>query len=187
MIDEDVHTLLTDAAERSGGRSPHIAEMVAAAGRVRHRRRAALCVVGAAATAAVLVTAALPSRPPDRVTAEPPVTASREAAAPEGTRLVGVGSVAIAVPRSWATNAMQCGTPREDTVVIDVAAVERCLSPRPRDVDSVAITGEGRASTSRRTAGLRSTASLLAGKTPRAPRVAGRTDLCAPGRCSSRA
>jgi hypothetical protein len=58
---------------------------------------------------------------------------------PPGTRLVGAGHAAIAVPKEWGTNKALCGVPQQDTVVIDVAAIEACLPRRPRGVDSVEI------------------------------------------------
>jgi hypothetical protein len=58
---------------------------------------------------------------------------------PSRSRLVGVGHVAVAVPAQWATNRVRCGTPRQDTVVIDQSVVEMCLMPRPAGVDSVTL------------------------------------------------
>ena len=59
---------------------------------------------------------------------------------PTSMRLVGLGHAAIAVPDDWATNAMRCGTPTRDTVVIDVAIVPACGAPRPKGVESVEVT-----------------------------------------------
>jgi hypothetical protein len=72
--------------------------------------------------------------------AGPPPDAPRQAVAPPGMRLVGLGHAAITLPEGWGTNATRCGTPTRDTVVIDVGAVPACGAARPADVDSVEIT-----------------------------------------------
>lgn len=57
-----------------------------------------------------------------------------------GTRLVGIGHAAVAVPLTWATNRTRCGTPQQDTVVIDVASVPLCATYRPPGVESIEVT-----------------------------------------------
>ncbi|HEY0951871.1 PASTA domain-containing protein [Nocardioides sp.] len=58
---------------------------------------------------------------------------------PDGYRYVGIGDVVAAVPQGWGTNKTDCGTPQEDTVVIDQGVTCLALVPRPADVDSLAI------------------------------------------------
>jgi hypothetical protein len=60
-------------------------------------------------------------------------------APPDGYRYVGIGDVVAAVPQGWGTNKTDCGTPQEDTVVIDQGVTCLALVPRPADVDSLAI------------------------------------------------
>jgi len=49
--------------------------------------------------------------------------------APPGTRLVGYGDVAVAVPTRWEHNAVSCGSEGSDTVIYPDAAVEgRCAT-----------------------------------------------------------
>jgi hypothetical protein len=107
--------------------------------RVRRRRlvvtlvtvAVAVMLIGGTVLASTLGGAADPG-PPARSSPSPTVT-------PPGTRLVGAGHAAIAVPKEWGTNKALCGVPQQDTVVIDVAAIEACLPRRPRRVDSVEI------------------------------------------------
>lgn len=58
---------------------------------------------------------------------------------PDGYRYVGEGPVVAAVPLSWGTNRTDCGTPQQDTVVIDQGVTCLALVPRPADVDSLTI------------------------------------------------
>ena len=52
--------------------------------------------------------------------------------APPGTRLVGMGQVAVAVPAEWATNDERCGVPMSDTVVFSSEVTRLCqVVPRP--------------------------------------------------------
>lgn len=66
-------------------------------------------------------------------------TAGDGSSPPPGTRLVGIGHLAVAVPEEWGRNQIECGTPQADTVVIDLGAVCLALVPRPRDVESVQL------------------------------------------------
>ncbi|MGQ0466621.1 MAG: PASTA domain-containing protein [Sporichthyaceae bacterium] len=58
---------------------------------------------------------------------------------PAGFRFVGIDRAAIAVPDAWGTNKIHCGTPIEDTVVVDQGGVCLALVPRPAGVESVDI------------------------------------------------
>jgi hypothetical protein len=53
--------------------------------------------------------------------------------------MVGLGHAAIAVPRDWGTNQAVCGTPRADTVLVDLSIVNLCLAYRPAGVESVEL------------------------------------------------
>jgi hypothetical protein len=52
--------------------------------------------------------------------------------APPGTRLVGMGRLAVAVPDGWSTNHEKCGTALSNTVLFDANGVLACaITPRP--------------------------------------------------------
>lgn len=111
------------------------------AGAAQRSRRRALAWAGASTAAlvgiiagAVFVTSAAPSERP-----RPPVTTDAPDQGPQGTRLVGLGHLAIAVPEEWDTNRARCGTPMRDTVVINVGVIETCAIARPEGVESVEI------------------------------------------------
>lgn len=55
---------------------------------------------------------------------------------PPGTRLVGMGPIAVAVPKSWETNDIRCGRPLSDTVVFESTGTRSCFVEQ-RDVSSV--------------------------------------------------
>lgn len=113
-------------------------------GRRRRRRHRALAVVATSAAVVVAVIApgvihlrseqdlAVPLA--DGTSAGPTTPAPTT---PPGTRLVGLGSVAVSVPSGWATNDVGCGGPRSDTVVFDLDGLtetQSCLLPVPPDV-----------------------------------------------------
>jgi PASTA domain-containing protein len=69
-----------------------------------------------------------------------PVTSPTPAPAPPAMRLVGFGHAAIAVPADWPTNKSQCGTPKQDTVLIDdPSAALFCGAFRAAGVESVEL------------------------------------------------
>ena len=51
--------------------------------------------------------------------------------APDGTRLVGLRQVVVAVPKSWGTDETRCLKPIADTVYEDTGGVTRCVYPEP--------------------------------------------------------
>jgi hypothetical protein len=54
--------------------------------------------------------------------------------------MVGFGHAAIAIPADWPTNKSQCGTPKQDTVLIDdPSAMLFCGAFRPARVESVEL------------------------------------------------
>lgn len=101
----------------------------------RHRRRGRALVLALAGVAGVAAVVGTTLSPP----ADSAPTA-RAAVTPAATRLVGIDHAAIAVPEGWGTNETQCGTPEEDTVVIDVAVIPACLASRPEGVESLEVT-----------------------------------------------
>ncbi len=66
----------------------------------------------------------------------PPPSTQNGLVTPPGTRLVGMGPIAVAVPQSWGTNDVRCGTPLSDTVVFEGTGTRSCLV-KQRDVSSV--------------------------------------------------
>lgn len=152
MTSSEVSTLLESAARRVQPGPPPVADVVRTARRIRRRRTLAVTTATVAAVVAVVGTTVVfrttGGSAPDRSLASPaPVEAPLEAAleAPPGMRPVGLGPVAIAVPEDWGTNRIHCRTPREDTVVVDVADFQACLYPRDAGIESVELTsGEPR-------------------------------------------
>lgn len=69
-------------------------------------------------------------------TETPPPSTENGLVTPAGTRLVGMGPIAAAVPKTWGTNDVRCGTPLADTVVFEGNGTRSCLVPQ-RDVSSV--------------------------------------------------
>ncbi len=138
MNDHDLGNLLERSAERIPVGAPPLREMLVGAERLRRRRSTTRAAVAAAAVVAVvggttLVTAQDTS--PSLGSLGVPADTQSGEPVPGGTRLVGVGHSAIAVPEDWATNALRCGTATEPTVVVDVTVIETCgwLSPEVFD------------------------------------------------------
>lgn len=105
------------------------------------RRRSRVSVLAAAAAVAVIAAgtvawqvAGADPKPP--VASDPPAEVD---VPPAGHRYVGIGTAVVAVPEDWGTNEATCGTPVEDTVIIDQAVTCLMLVPRPADVDSVTL------------------------------------------------
>ncbi len=144
MTDQNLSDLLDRAGERIAAGSPPLGAMIDAAAVVRRRQRTrwtgALAAVGAGAVVAVVVGGpalfpAADSRTPPQPSTQGTSPVESEPI-PPGTRLVGIGHVAIAVPEEWATNAIRCGTATRPTVVVDVTVIEGCalLAPKVHDV-----------------------------------------------------
>jgi hypothetical protein len=138
MIESKLTELLEHTGEQVKVGPPPIEDLRAGAARRRRRRTAAVAVASAVAVVAAvggttLLTQHRVGRPAVPVASTPP------AEVPAGMRLVGIGHAAIAVPTQWGTNQLECGTPKKDTVMIDVGPVFACLSPRPAGVDSVQV------------------------------------------------
>lgn len=144
MTDHDLADLLERSADRVSIGAAPVAQMLGAAAdlrRHRARRRVATGVAAAVLVAAGGTVAALAgTSPDDHDSAGPRPTPSRAAVpVPAGSRLVGIGHSAIAVPEGWSTNALRCGVATGPTVVIDVTVVEACGLLHPPMFDSVWI------------------------------------------------
>lgn len=123
--------LLEHTADQTPVGPPPLDSLYAGASRRRHRRTAGL--VAAVAVAAVIGgSTLLTSRGR---------TASVTTSTPAPVmRMVGFGHAAIAVPADWPTNKSQCGTPKQDTVLIDdPSAMLFCGAFRPAGVESVEL------------------------------------------------
>jgi hypothetical protein len=104
--------------------------------RRRSVKRWAIPALAAAAVAIVVVSAAvlLPDRNGEsRGVSNHPSTSPSAPQAPPGTRLVGMGRLAVAVPEGWSTNHEKCGTPLSNTVNFEANRVVWCgLAHRPQ-------------------------------------------------------
>lgn len=121
-------------------------ELVRLGRRTRRRTRVAAVLGGVAAVGLIAVGSAVVSTTertadqpaatqPTAPTDTPPPTQGG-LVTPPGTRLVGMGPIAVAVPRSWETNDIRCGTPLSDTVVFESTGTRSCFVEQ-RDVSSV--------------------------------------------------
>lgn len=136
MNESKLTELLEQAGERTTVGPPPIEAMRAGATRRRRRRTAAISLAAAAAVVVAVGGTALLTAPGTNPEQTKPPVASQ---APEQLRLVGLGHVAIAIPREWGTNQHRCGTPQRDTVMINLGAINLCLPPRPSGVESLQL------------------------------------------------
>lgn len=141
MTDRDLSDLLERSAERVAVAAPPVPAMLAGARRLRRRRATLRSLVAVAAVAAVLGGTALVTAGEPSPSADTDPTPA--APVPPGTRLVGTGHAAIAVPEEWSTNAMRCGVASEPTVIIDVTVVETCARLGRRVFDNVRVVAGG--------------------------------------------
>jgi len=141
MTDHDLPDLLDRLADRHPVGPPPTSVMVTTASRARRRRTSVTVLAAAAAVAAVAVVGAQLQRPSSapRLPAGTDAPAPSDVVVPHDFVLVGAGRVGILVPESWATNALRCGTPVRDTVVVDQGVVETCLFLSETVHDSVWI------------------------------------------------
>ncbi|MEP6527950.1 MAG: hypothetical protein ABJA86_12400 [Nocardioidaceae bacterium] len=96
----------------------------------RSVKRWAIPALAAAAVAIVVVSAAvlLPDRNGEsRGVSNHPSTSPLAPQAPPGTRLVGMGRLAVAVPEGWSTNDEKCGIPLSNTVLFEANGQRTCL------------------------------------------------------------
>ncbi len=146
LSDDRTRHLLRSAVSGLTVSTPPAEELVRRGRQSRRRSRAATVLGAAAAVGVVAVGSVLvsdlaqaPVGPTATPTTMPIATkpSTRDGlVTPPGTRLVGMGPVAVAVPESWGTNNVRCGTPLADTVVFEGTGTRTCLVP-PRDVSSV--------------------------------------------------
>ena len=135
MIESNLTELLERTGDRTNVGPPPIEAMRVGAARRRRRRTMALSLASAAAVVAAAVGTALIATPGMSRDDAPAATP-----APAQLRLVGIGHAAIAVPVQWGTNESRCGTPQQDTDLIDdPSAALLCLAPRPIGVESVEL------------------------------------------------
>lgn len=137
MTDHDLARLLERSAERIPVGTPPLPEMQVAANRLRRRRTTTRAAVVAAAVIAIVGGTTLVAAQDTSPSLDGPADTQPAGPVPAGTRLVGIGHSAIAVPEDWATNALQCGTATEPTVVIDVTVIETCGLLSPKTFDNV--------------------------------------------------
>lgn len=142
--------LLERSADKVPPSSPPVADILAGAARVRRRRStagiaAAVVLVAAAGTAGWALTGCFDGAGDrmDRLAANGPGANAAVDVPPEGMRWAGIGSVAVAVPQDWGHNDTRCGTPTQDTVVVESDELRLCLYPRPEGVDSVVVIEAG--------------------------------------------
>ncbi|HET7356692.1 MAG TPA: PASTA domain-containing protein [Nocardioidaceae bacterium] len=140
MNDDDATTLLNRLAERVPVGAAPVEEVIRSGqkARVRHRRTTVLAVAAGVAIVLIGGFAVRQALQPARVT---PVAGRPDTgpAAPAGTRLVGIGQAAIAVPEDWGTNQTRCGQPQTNTVVIDQGVVPLCAIMGPQTASDVEL------------------------------------------------
>ncbi|TDO68164.1 PASTA domain-containing protein [Kribbella sp. VKM Ac-2571] len=132
----DLTELLARTADQTPVGPPPLDALHAGATRRRRRRTAGLTGTAVVAVAAVIGgTTLLTSR--DQTA---PVTTPTPTPSAPATRLVGFGHAAIAVPADWPTNKSSCGTPHQDTLLLDdPSEMLLCMAYRPPGVESVAV------------------------------------------------
>lgn len=139
--------LLEEAADRTAvGPPPMQALRVGAARRQRHRCAAKVACLSAAVVLVIggpLLLANSEVAPQDPRPAAVSTGPDGADTAPAGTRLVGLGRIAIAVPQQWGTNQTKCGVARQDTVIINVGGIDACYASPSAGVDSVEL-GQGK-------------------------------------------
>ncbi|MFB6721985.1 PASTA domain-containing protein [Kribbella sp. NPDC056345] len=137
MNESKLSELLEQAGERTAVNPPPIDAMRSGATRRRRRRTAVWSAAGTAvAVAAVIGASTALTNNGATPLEQPPVAASP---VPENLRLVGVGHTAIAVPKSWGTNQLKCGTPTKNTVIVDPGPQGYCFLAQAAGIVSVRI------------------------------------------------
>jgi hypothetical protein len=104
--------------------------------RRRSVKRWAIPALAAAAVAVVVVAAValLPDRNGESrgISNNPSTSPPSAPQAPPGTRLVGMGRLAVAVPEGWSTNDEKCGSALSNTVIFEANGVVSCeIAHRP--------------------------------------------------------
>lgn len=127
MNDEQATRLLTRLAEEVPVGPAPVSAVLRDGTAVRRRRHRTATAAAAAVLVVPVGVATLAQSMGDRQTSPVPAAPASTLPVPDGTRLVGVGSVAVAVPTAWGTNAVKCGQPVDDTVYFaNQAAARSC-------------------------------------------------------------
>jgi hypothetical protein len=146
MNDEEVRRLLGRLADRADVGPAPVGDLVRA-GRSAERRKRRATIFGAAiASLAIIVVGFAVDQSVSRdrpgnvgVSATSPSAASSLPPVVDGTRLVGMGRVVVAVPDTWGTGEVRCGQPLRDTVYFPSDGNRSCLGVPGAPASSVGI------------------------------------------------
>ncbi|MEV5964760.1 hypothetical protein AB0L70_23515 [Kribbella sp. NPDC051952] len=143
MNESTLTVILERAADQIPVGPPPLEALRVGATRRRRRSMVAWSAAGAAAVVAVIAGATLFTAlftHGSRVGEPQPPVASASSEYPLVVRLVKLGRAEVVVPKSWGTNDARCGTPLEDTVLLnDPSAGHLCQVTRPAGVESVEL------------------------------------------------
>jgi hypothetical protein len=106
----------------------------------RSMKRWGIPALAAAAVAVVVVAAAIflpDGNGESRGVSNNPSASPSAPQAPPGTRLVGMGGLAVAVPEKWSTNDEKCGTALSNTVIFEANGVRACAIPQKPNVSAL--------------------------------------------------
>ncbi|WP_410785654.1 PASTA domain-containing protein [Kribbella sp. C-35] len=132
----DLTDLLARTADQTPVGPPPLDALHAGATRRGRRRTAGLTATAAVAVAAVVGGTTLLTSPDQTA----PVTSPTPSPTPYTLRLVGFGHAVIAIPGDWPVNKSMCGTPQQDTLLLDdPSAAQFCKADRPPGVESMAV------------------------------------------------
>jgi len=136
VTDERLTHLLHDRiSQERVGQPPLHAMHRDAARRRRGRSAVVVAAVGVAMVGGLFAATGDDASPQPR----PAEVATASDTPPAGFRWVGIGAAVVAVPHEWGTNAVRCGTPERDTVIVDQGAVCAALFPFPADTSAVEV------------------------------------------------
>lgn len=145
MTHRDTDSTLLRQLDTLDPGTPPVAHLLAA-GKAAKRRQRRTAIAGTIAATAVIVgggavaTQVLtPPTDPNRRD----ITVAQGLGTPPGTRLVGLGRVAVAVPDAWAANTASCNTPVRDTYYFPYP--QDCQIAAHDGVSSVAISATAKA------------------------------------------
>ena len=141
MNDDEATNLLHRLADRVEVGPVPLRDVLRAGRRARSRHRRT-AVLGVAAAVVLVLLGGVGVRQalrPGRPAAPATVPSTSAPAAPPGTRWVGIGHAAIAVPEGWGTNQTRCGQPRANTVVIDQGPIPLCAVITPPAVSDLQL------------------------------------------------
>lgn len=138
MNDDPTPTLLRHLDTLAPG-TPPVGTLLSAGKAAKRRQRRTVITGTVAATALIIGGGAVATQTlnPDADRTRQDITATQTLDTPPGTRLVGLGRVAVAVPDKWAANDASCNTPIRDTYYFPYP--QDCQSGIQPDVSSIAI------------------------------------------------